>query len=176
MNYKLFELKYRIYKWWSDLWYPVSRTLFPRQRWLTKKIPNTWVDKDWLWELCLIEGLKHYVEQDGGNGWFDVLDDDSKWKDEFTGEEYQAASRKFHREAKEHYDLVTKTLPALELQNKAAWDAIPPETFDLKNLNDPNRPPYHITYAEVDRTQKEIDDLKTKVMLWCINNRASIWT
>lgn len=169
------DFKYAISRTLSDWWYPVSRVLFPRQRWLTKKIPNSWVDKDWLWELCLIEGLKHYVECDGGGEWFPYLDDDSQWQD--GGEdmkEFHERWRIFHREVKRNYDIVTKTLPFFEKELEMEWKKIP--TFDLDKLNDPNKPPYEVIYGEVNRLEKLIDNLKTEVMLWCVNNRQKIWT
>lgn len=53
--YKIRRILDEIRWWWN-----------PRQKWLIKKIPNHWIDKDYLWEICILEGIKHYVEQDGG--------------------------------------------------------------------------------------------------------------
>jgi hypothetical protein len=152
----------------------VNEFLFPRQRWLTKAIPKSWIDKDTLWEIAIIEGLKHYVEQDNGGAWFKHLDDDSAWQD--GGEdmkEFHEASRRFHRAAKEHYDLVTKTLPDLEWKLEKAWEKVPHFNFD--NLNDNTRS-YDQIYGDVDKLDEQISELKTKVMLWAVTNRASIWT
>lgn len=175
IEYRIADLKYRFYRWWNDLWYPVSRFLFPRQKWLTKQIPNSWVDKDWLWELCLIEGLKHYVEQDGGDGGFKHVDSNYKWipikDDQYPLGEYW---EKFHCECKYNYDLVTKTLPALKEQLELAWKHLP--EFDIASLNFPSKPPYDRIYGKIDTFDKLINDLKTSVMIWCVNNRAKIWT
>jgi len=46
----------------EDTWWKIRNWFNPRQKWLTSKIPNHWIDKDTLWEICIIEGIKHYVE------------------------------------------------------------------------------------------------------------------
>jgi len=51
---------------WSDLKSYVSCFLFPRQKWLTSKVPRTWQDKDELITNCVFECLKHYVEEEEG--------------------------------------------------------------------------------------------------------------
>ena len=52
---------------WSNLWYTqVSSRLNPRQKWLTKKIPRTWMDADDLVELCIFEILIFWWTKDDG--------------------------------------------------------------------------------------------------------------
>lgn len=56
---------------WGDFCRPVIRVkdkidewLFPRQKWLLKKIPNHWVDKDYLIMELIFESIIHYVEEE----------------------------------------------------------------------------------------------------------------
>ena len=63
MNLNLLLNKY----FWTDLWYTqVSSRIKPRQRWLTKQIPRTWLDADSVIELCVFESLIYWWTQDGG--------------------------------------------------------------------------------------------------------------
>jgi hypothetical protein len=38
--------------------------MFPRQKWLIKKIPNHWVDKDYLITEVIFESIIHFVEEE----------------------------------------------------------------------------------------------------------------
>ena len=82
-------IPYKIRKYWDELrwWWN------PRQKWLIKKIPNHWVDKDYLWEICILEGIKHYVEQDGGL-------DFNNYVSNQTDASYPEWQKKFDKEVK----------------------------------------------------------------------------
>ena len=145
--------------------------LKPRQKWLTSKIPNHWIDKDTLWELCILEGIKHYVEKDNGLGYGENwLEDYNFSQNDPTFPEWQ---KKTNRETKEKYDLITKTIPHLELQLKSAWDKVPMPNFN-NYIKDKNT--YEETYGEVDKLEAEIDKLKTEIMVWAVTNRHSLWS
>ena len=58
----LIKDKMRLPYYIEDTWWKIRNWFNPRQKWLTSKIPNHWIDKDTLWEICIIEGIKHYVE------------------------------------------------------------------------------------------------------------------
>ncbi len=155
----------------KNLWYGIRNFFNPRQRWLTKQIPNSWVDKDWLWELCILEGIKHYVEKDDGLG------DSEIWRCYYVRNqadpEYPQHQKDFDKEMYQMYDLITIRLPELEEQLEEAWSKVPKRDITKLPL-----PPidYEATYGEVDRIEKEITDLKTKIMVWAITNREKIWT
>lgn len=52
---------------WKDLWYQqVATRINPRQKWLTDKIPRTWLDPDYIIETCVFESLIHFWEEDRG--------------------------------------------------------------------------------------------------------------
>ena len=154
-------IPYKIRKVWDELrWY-----LNPRQKWLTRKIPNSWIDKDTLWEICILEGIKHYVEQDGGLEFYEVNHDFDP-----TYPEWQKA---FDIKVRFYYEMITKKLPDLEKQLEETWKRVPPVVIqDFKHI----KIDYNKTYGEVDRIEKEIHDLKTEIMVWAVTQRDFIWT
>lgn len=148
--------------WRRDVWYNyISCHLWPRQKWLTSKIPKTWVDKDHLMEICILESIKHYVEGEGVLDYFDETQKDPT---------YPEHQREFERQVKEMYQLITITLPTLEEALVRAWKTVP----DFFGPKDPRS--FEEIYGEVNRLDKEIADLKTKVMVWAVRNREFIWT
>jgi len=164
----IFTIPYSI----RDKWYMFRDWFCPRQKWLIQKIPNHWIDKDTLWEICILEGIKHYVEQDSGLGW-----EEGDYEKSQNDPEYPEWQKKFDKEVKENYELIVRKLPALEKELEEEWKKIP--HFEFVNRDDeravaPNT--YEKTYGEVDRLDKEISDLKTKIMIWAVTNRESIWT
>lgn len=175
---KTYELKrkfFRLFPYWVERQYDNIRFFFnPRQRWLTKKIPNSWIDKDTLWEICILEGIKHYVESDYGLGGYS-----SDWLTDYefsqNDPEYPIWQKEFDREVKENYDLITKRLPELEKELEIAWSKVP--KWDIKKgLPFQTKGTYEEIYGETDRLEGMIIDLKTKIMLWAIINREKIWT
>lgn len=51
---------------WFDAKEQLSERMFPRQRWLTKRIPRRWMDKTELIPEVLFATLIHFVEQEDG--------------------------------------------------------------------------------------------------------------
>jgi hypothetical protein len=157
-------IPYKIRKYWDDICYWFK----PRQKWLLKKIPNHWIDKDTLFELVILEGIKHYVEQDNGLGY-----EPGDYEFSQNDPEFPESQKQFDREVKENYELITKKLPSLEKELEDAWKKVPSWNFE-KPLE--NKEQYETTYGEVDRIETEIDNLKTKIMLWAVEKRGFIWT
>lgn len=56
-------LRYRVF---TAGYHKLNTFLFPRQRWLTKKIPNHWSDKDYLIDVVLFESIVHFWENEKG--------------------------------------------------------------------------------------------------------------
>jgi hypothetical protein len=58
--------------WWKPIWWKIERfydyqiryRLFPRQRWLTKQIPNEWCDKPELIADILFACIVNFVEEE----------------------------------------------------------------------------------------------------------------
>jgi len=150
--------------WFENTWWAIRNWFSPRQKWLTKKIPNRWTDKDVLWEICILEGIKHYVEDEDALKDFEISQKDPEYPDH---------QKKFDREVQWAYDETTIRLPFLEKKLEWAWKKVP--HWNLEDINT-RKIDYDATYGETDRLEKEIADLKTKVMIWAVKNRGSIWT
>jgi hypothetical protein len=157
-------LRYKI----ENLYWKINEYLFPRQKWLIKKIPNSWIDKDTLWEICVIDGLKHYVEQDYGLGY-----EPGDYEHSQNDPTYPECQKRLDKKVKKYYDLATIVLPTYEKALKVAWKKIPP--FDIKDLGT-RKIDYDATYGDIDRLEQKISDLKTDIMLFCIRYRESLWT
>ena len=165
MNFKPFNSY-----WWKDFYYTqISSRLRPGQGWLTRKIPKTWVDKDVLFEIVILESVKHHVEKDYGLG-FEPED----YEKSQANPEYPEHQKQFDREIKANYELITQKLPELQKELDAAWDKIP--HFDLDDINSRAAGDYEKIYGDVNRLEKEIDDIRTSIMLWAVRNRGSLWT
>lgn len=134
--------------------------LFPRQRWLTKQIPKTWIDKDRLFEICILESIKHYVEKECC---FDVLCWDNP-----------PAQAQFLRETKNRYNDITIKLKNLQKQLEEEWDKIPAETWET--INNGDKEEYKRRYGKIDKLEQEIYNLTTDIMIWAIYNRNQMWT
>lgn len=164
----LSDYKYKIFNqhWWRNFYYTqISSRLRPRNKWLTKKIPRTWADKDTLWEICIIEGIKDYVEGEHALDYYQKSQVDPSYPDH---------QKEFDKEVLRAYEIVAITIPYLEKKLDIAWNNIPHRDFNNINLVTPKN--YDETYGEVNKLEKQIKDLKTEVMIWAVNKRESIWT
>ena len=56
-----------------------------------------------------------------------------------------------------------------------AWKDVPPTDFSKINQG-MTKFQYEMTYGAIDKYEKEIDELKTKVMWWAVINRKKLWT
>jgi glycyl-tRNA synthetase beta subunit len=152
--------------WWKDVRYTVSAFFWPRQKWLTSKIPNKWIDKDTIMETCILECIKNYVEGEKALEYFDESQSDPT---------YPEHQKRFDKEVKEMYQFITVTLPELEEAQERAWTKVP--EWDFPRLTKQmDKKTYEEIYGEINRLEEEIENLKTKVMIWAVNNRGCIWT
>jgi hypothetical protein len=143
--------------WWKDFWYrQISTRIWPRQKWLINKIPRQYMDKDSLIEICVMECIKTFVEEELGKEW---LFNPNRWEGQSNVPENQI---QFENEIKDQYILLTETLPQLEKDLEIAWDTIP-------NY-------YEKTFKGINALEKKIDDLKTELMVWAVKNRQCMWT
>ena len=155
--------------WRRDFWYSqISARLWPRNKWLTKKIPRTWVDKDTILEIAVLESLKHYVEGEEALG-KDMCHFESSQADP-SFPEWQ---KEKDREVKHYYELTTIKLPALQKELEVEWDNIPNTDLSAVNVT---KLDYEARYGKVNRLEKEVEDLQTEIMVWVVKNRGSLWT
>jgi hypothetical protein len=126
--------------------------LNPRQKWLTKQIPNSWCDKVNLVTDINFAMIVHFVE---GEKCFENTDYEG------SGE----AHAKFAKELMECYLYIKTRRPMLE---KQYWNSFP---SDEAYTGD-----YNTDYAEVNRLEKEMDEQDTKWLTWIVTNRKFLWT
>jgi hypothetical protein len=143
-----FTLKVKL----SNLWDKVRYFCNPRQKWLTKQIPNEWQDKVSLIKDVNFAMIVHFVE---GEKCFEHTDYAN------SGE----ACVKFARELMECYLYIKTRRPMLD---KMYWDSFPKD--------DEYTGDYYKDYAEVNRLEKEIEDNDTKWLTWIVTNRNFLWT
>ena len=159
------DYKFKVFNthWWRDFHYrQISARFRPRNKWLTKQIPRTWIDKDTLLEIVVLGSLKHYCEVDGEDC-FNTLS--------CTSPEWQA---EFMREVKYNYEMVTQRLVVLQKELEAEWAAVPCSNW--KKINNGDWQSYDVIYGNIDRLEKEIYDVQTEIMVWVVKNRNGLWT
>ncbi len=159
----LTDYKYKVFNrhWWRHFYYDYIRCrICHQQKWLVGKIPRTWTDKDHILEICVFASLIDYVE---GEKCFEVLNTE--------GPPFQVA---FLRKVLENYEIVKYQLPKLEKQLAYEWDNIP--EHDWKDINNGDKDEYDRLYGKIDRLEKQIYDLQTKVMTWVVVHRDGLWT
>lgn len=97
MNYKRLFSRY----FWSNQWYKITAFFNPRQKWLTKHIPNTWKDKPELIQDILFACLIHYVEEE--EGLRDASFYEQDLKDGHLSQEYYDRSVEINNDLREVY-------------------------------------------------------------------------
>ena len=97
MNYKRLFSQY----FWNDKWYKITAFFNPRQKWLTKHIPNTWKDKPELIQDILFACLIDYVE--GEEGLRDASFYEQDLKDGYISQEYHDHSVAINNDLREVY-------------------------------------------------------------------------
>jgi hypothetical protein len=143
-----FKLRIKIVKAYDEFCYFLN----PRQKWLTKKIPNSWCDKVTLVPDVNFAMIVHFVE---GEKCFENTD-------------YELSSEghvKFARELIECYLYIKVRRPALD---KQYWNSFPE---DEEYTGD-----YYKDYAETNRLEKELEEQDTKWLTWIVTNRGYLWT
>ena len=94
--------------WWADRKREIQSFFNPRQKWLTKKIPNQWCDKVELLKLVAFESIVHFVEEEKcfeANDW-----------------EFCDSHKEYADKIKFAYNRVKIDLPALKEQEEKAFD------------------------------------------------------
>jgi hypothetical protein len=148
-------------------WQDVKDWFNPRQKWLTKVIPNHWCDKTELVPLVLFAILVDFVEKENG---LDQLTIDWDQERAFVSQEYIDSVMSSCLALKEAYDYIKTERPLLD---KALADSYPDidltDTIKLKQ-------PYHIAYAETNRLEKELEEKDLKTMTTIVKHWQFLWT
>lgn len=175
-------MKYIKKYYWLHKWWAIRDFFQPKQKWLTKTIPNHWCDKVSLLKDIPFECLIHFVEKEDGLKMLAYqLDDDQ------AGEERIQYFTEAHDDVKYAYEYIKNRRPALE---KALDDAYPPHVDFEDMFGEPNEQglytmktseelygaPHEEVYANVRKIEKEIDDTDQKVLHLIIKHRRTLWT
>lgn len=99
---------------WYLRWDAFKAFFNPRQKWLTKHIPNTWKDKPELVQDILFACLIHFVEEEKG------LHDESFYKkdldDGYISQQYYEDAIAWNNDLREVHHYITKERPILETE------------------------------------------------------------
>ena len=143
-----FNLKVKLSVLYDKLRYFIN----PRQKWLTKQIPNEWNDKVSLIRDINFAMIVHFVEGE-------------KCYEHTDYENSGGGHPKFAKELMECYLYIKTRRPMLD---KMYWESFP----DDENYTGD----YLVDYAETNRLEKEIEDNDTKWLTWIVTNRGYLWT
>jgi hypothetical protein len=143
----------------------------PRQKWLTKHIPNTWCDKTELIPTLLFACLIDFVESEKGTEQLHV-----DWSEDlekgYVTPEYVDSVKRIYSELEEAYRYVKNERPWLQNALNASY----PEINFGKDNTISTAEPYHIAYAETNRIEKEIEDKDYWAMNIIIKHVGVLWT
>jgi len=151
--------------------YSIKTFFNPRQKWLTKKIPNTWCDKVELIPLCLFEMIKHFVEEEMDNVCWGLEEDVEKG---YCSKEYSDKMAAAGNKIREIYNYYTVVRPDLQKQLDGAY----PDLGDnfLDSLKEMTKDSYKSLYGEVRRLEELIEKKDTEYLLDIIKLRGYLWT
>ena len=151
----------------KDLYYLIRDFFNPRQRWLTKKIPNHWCDKVELIPLCLFTVLKHFVEEEMDNV---IWDWSEEVKSGFMSQEYADREAAREKDIRSLYHYITVERLALEQQRDNSYPPYDDLTKPLKKGD------YEKLYGEVNQLEKLLEEKDTDALIRIVNLRGYLWT
>jgi len=151
----------------KEAYHSVKYFFSPQQRWLTKKIPNSWCDKTELVPICLFAMLKHFVEEEMDNVLWD-------WSEEVESGIVSAAYADRYassgKEIRDIYHYITVERPALEQQRDNSYPPMDDITKPLKKGE------YETLYGEVNRLEKLLEEKDTDNLVRIVKLRGYLWT
>jgi hypothetical protein len=130
----------------NKIYWNVRNFLFPQQKWVLNRLPNSFIDIDFVLEAVILESIVQLVEK---QDYFNVVESNDD----------------FGRQLKKYYNDVKIVLPNLEKELEVAWER-------SDNINDV----YDIKYKEVNKLELKIEKLKEEIMIWVVKNRRYFWT
>ena len=142
-----FTTKYKIKRLYDSLRFWIN----PRQKWLSKQIPNEWCDKVTLLVDLNFAMVVHFVD---GEKCFDNTDYDN------SGDHHV----RFAAELKDCYDYVKNRRPELQQQYENSY----PTRETATGV-------YEVDYAENIRLESLISTQDTKYLNWIMINRNYFW-
>jgi len=154
--------------WRYDIIYPVTSWFNPKQKWLTRVIPNTWCDKVELIPQLLFTCLIDFVEEEKGLGQLNI-DWKKELEDGHVSQEYVDDVIKVYTELRDVYNYIKTERVQLERQHNESYPDYPLPT-ELKGKD------YHELYAETNRLEKLINDKDQWAMHAIVTHVGCLWT
>jgi hypothetical protein len=157
----------------KHFWYEqVSTRIRPRNKWVNKYVPRTWMDKTELIPQLLYGSIIHYIE---GEKCFEVIEYSSKPEiKQMLDEIYNWA--KTGRD--NHLEKIVGAHPPIE---EAGFDRVPTGDLDdhgrpYYRLEQKSKKSYEELYGEVNRLEDEFKNIDDKYLTWIVLNRETLWT
>lgn len=151
--------------WRSDVILPITTWFNPRQKWLTRAIPNTWCDKDELILRLNFAILVDFVESEKGLNQLEIDWDDEISKG-YVSREYVDDVKRIYTQLKEVYVYIKDERPKLDKQLADSYPDFPPTPgLSFREL-----------YAESDRLDKLLEDRDNWALNKIIEYRNYLWT
>ena len=172
--------------YWDDLRYKISAFFKPRQKWLTKTIPNTWCDKTALIPHLLFTCLTHYVEDEKG------LQDHTDWTEDlekgYISQEYVDSVKNTDNELREVYNYIKTERPELEKQHENSYPTPSSKAINdlfikeedgnctMRSCEELYGMSYKEAYAEVHRLEALIEEKDMWAMNTIVKHYQKMWT
>jgi len=171
--------------YWCDMRYKISAYFNPRQKWLTKTIPNTWCDKVSLIPHLLFTCLVHYVEDEKG------LSDDYDYSEDlekkYVSQEYVDNVMTTDRELRDVYNYIKTERPGLELHLEVSYPTPKePNTefftqgddghYTMKSCEELYGMSYAKAYAKVRSIETKLEKKDAWAMKTIIKHYQKMWT
>jgi hypothetical protein len=178
------SLLFNSFYWW-DIRYKISAFFNPRQKWLTKTIPNTWCDKVSLIPHLLFTCLIHYVEQEEGlSDNYDYAEDLEKG---YVSQQYVDSVLETDRELREVYNYIKTERLQLEEQHENSYPTPNSKAGDIfvenkdgsctmRSCEELYGMSYKEAYAEVRRLEALIEEKDMWAMKTIIKHYQKMWT
>ena len=179
------SLLFNSFYWW-DFRYKLEAFFNPRQKWLTKTIPNTWCDKVTLIPHLLFSCLIHYVEDEKG------LQDHIDWTEDlekgYISQEYVDSVKNTDNELREVYNYIKTERPELEKQHKNSYPTpsskeindlfvkVEDGNYTMRSCEDLYGMSYKEAYAETYRLEALIEEKDMWAMNTIIKHYQKMWT
>ena len=122
---------FNLFFWKWSVWYPLCAWFNPRQKWLTKLIPNQWMDKPELIKDILFACLVHYVEEEDGINSREFYETD--YREGYISKEYLDHCIEVNTDLQNVYNYVKTERPLLEKEADEALDVMNPEDWIEKD-------------------------------------------
>jgi hypothetical protein len=178
------SLLFNSFFWW-DVRYRISAFFNPRQKWLTKTIPNTWCDKVSLIPHLLFTCLIHYVEKEEGlSDNYDYTEDLEKG---YVSQQYVDSVLETDRELRAVYNYIKVERPQLEEQHENSYPTPTSKATDffvkgadghytMRSCEELYGFPYKEAYAETHRLEALLEEKDAWAMNTIVKHYQKMWT